>query len=484
MAQITGSEFADVLVGTPTSDVFLGGVGHDTFVFTGRGAAQSDVIIDFGATYFGGPISGAQEVPAVTSAASGTFTAWLNRNQTEFNFNATVVGLDLGNLTPSTTDNVTASHFHAAAAGVSGGVVFGYIGAPNNETGGETVVNAAAGTVSGSWDAAEGNNTTLTAQLANLLGGRIYINFHTPVAPGGEIRGQANLLDSGADRIDVSALGFTDYAGLQAIMTEQGGSTMLSVTYNGQVQTLTLLGVPMARLGASDFIFATTPGNGAVGSEGADELNGGGGSDSLFGAGGNDRINAGQGNDFVDGGDGADTILGLDGNDSVHGQVGDDDVNGNLGDDYAWGEDGADSVRGGQGNDTIDGGAGDDPHVNGNLGNDLVRGGDGNDTVYGGRDADTLYGDGGNDLLSGDLGADVLFGGAGADRFVLRAGSGVDWVGDFNPAEGDRILVATGTNFTIGAASGQALISLPSGDAIGLVGFASTAFNASMIVFV
>jgi hypothetical protein len=45
------------------------------------------------------------------------------------------------------------------------------------------------GTFSGKWDLAEGNNTTLTAQLPNILAGRSYINFHTTQFPGGEIRG-------------------------------------------------------------------------------------------------------------------------------------------------------------------------------------------------------------------------------------------------------------------------------------------------------
>ena len=46
------------------------------------------------------------------------------------------------------------------------------------------------GTISGKWDALEGNNTTLTAQLPSLLAGLAYANFHTVQYPGGEIRGQ------------------------------------------------------------------------------------------------------------------------------------------------------------------------------------------------------------------------------------------------------------------------------------------------------
>ena len=46
------------------------------------------------------------------------------------------------------------------------------------------------GTIFSKWDRDEGNNTTLTAQLPNILAGLSYINFHTVRLPGGEIRGQ------------------------------------------------------------------------------------------------------------------------------------------------------------------------------------------------------------------------------------------------------------------------------------------------------
>ncbi len=45
-------------------------------------------------------------------------------------------------------------------------------------------------TFNGKWDAPEGNNTKLTAQLVHILAGRSYINFHTVKFGGGEIRGQ------------------------------------------------------------------------------------------------------------------------------------------------------------------------------------------------------------------------------------------------------------------------------------------------------
>ena len=75
------------------------------------------------------------------------------------------------------------------------GVRFGFFGLPFNDTNpNDTVVTPFAsgvgGTIFSKWDLTEGNNTTLTAQLPNILAGRSYINFHTRRLPGGEVRGQ------------------------------------------------------------------------------------------------------------------------------------------------------------------------------------------------------------------------------------------------------------------------------------------------------
>ena len=63
MAQISGSSSVDALSGTDSSDVFAGFAGDDSFTFTGRGSAQTDVIVDFGAIYFGGPVTARRKSP-------------------------------------------------------------------------------------------------------------------------------------------------------------------------------------------------------------------------------------------------------------------------------------------------------------------------------------------------------------------------------------------------------------------------------------
>jgi len=131
-------------------------------------------------------------------ASFGTATFSLNTAQTAMSFTATIKNLDFtGSQTADANDNLLNAHIHAGAAvtpTTNGGVVWGFFGAPFNDNNpNDQVVTplgaGVGGTISGKWDAPEGNNTTLTAQLPNILAGRAYINFHTTQFGGGEIRG-------------------------------------------------------------------------------------------------------------------------------------------------------------------------------------------------------------------------------------------------------------------------------------------------------
>jgi Ca2+-binding RTX toxin-like protein len=114
---------------------------------------------------------------------------------------------------------------------------------------------------------------------------------------------------------------------------------------------------------------------------------------------------------------------------------------------------GADTVLGGQGADSLQGGQGGD-YLSGDLGDDVLRGGQGDDQLLGGA---------GDDFLSGDVGADTLTGGAGADTFHISVGSGVDLVTDFNPAEGDRVLLEPGTSYTVSQVGADVHVDLAGG---------------------
>lgn len=114
-----------------------------------------------------GTLSGANEVPANTSTATGTFEGQFDPYSKVIAFRVDFKGL---------SSNAVAAHFHANAAGTNGPVVldFGPQGFPFGATSGTFV-----------------KVLTLTdAQAKDLIEGRLYVNIHTPQRPGGEIRAQ------------------------------------------------------------------------------------------------------------------------------------------------------------------------------------------------------------------------------------------------------------------------------------------------------
>jgi glucose/arabinose dehydrogenase len=174
-AHLTGSILRLNNDGTTPADNPFTGTGH---VFVAR-------------------LEGSQEVPPNASTAKGYAAFFLNQDGAALRFIVTVTGLDFtGTQTADPSDDLLAAHIHAPAPrGTNAGVRFGFFGQPFNDTNPNDVVvtpfaSGVGGTIFSKWDRDEGNNTTLTAQLPNILAGLSYINFHTRRLPGGEIRGQ------------------------------------------------------------------------------------------------------------------------------------------------------------------------------------------------------------------------------------------------------------------------------------------------------
>lgn len=224
------------------------------------------------------------------------------------------------------------------------------------------------------------------------------------------------------------------------------------------------------------------------GNSGDDTLSGSTDDDSIDGNNGFDLITGGAGNDTLEGGRGADLIYGEGGDDVLYGNRYYDTLNGGTGSDTLYGgeghdllrgQDGADHLNGGGHHDTLIGGAGNDTLLGrngddvleGNGENDRLDGGDGDDSLSGGLGADTLDGGDGDDVIAGNDGGDILAGGAGEN--YLNGGSGadifrfdtssidgrIDIIGDFSPADGDKIDVsAIATAYGLDATGlGQAL---------------------------
>ena len=126
------------------------------------GEIRGQVIPDGIVFAFGG-LDGSQQVPVVTTAASGTFAVTAD----------TVAGTVIAHANTSGADDATAAHLHDGYAGTSGGVAIGLSQDPGNVAHWSTV-----------------DTPIDAAQLAALRSGQYYINIHTPANPGGEIRGQ------------------------------------------------------------------------------------------------------------------------------------------------------------------------------------------------------------------------------------------------------------------------------------------------------
>ncbi|HEY5939463.1 MAG TPA: CHRD domain-containing protein [Gemmatimonadales bacterium] len=136
------------------------------------------------ATSFTATLSGANEVPAVTTTATGTATFEVVGSALTYTINAT-------NL-----QNAILGHIHLAAAGVNGPVRLNLCGtgAP------EPACTSGTGVVATGTNGATLGGVTFDELLTAMRSGGAYVNVHTNTAgctpgaegcnPGGEIRGQ------------------------------------------------------------------------------------------------------------------------------------------------------------------------------------------------------------------------------------------------------------------------------------------------------
>jgi hypothetical protein len=105
-------------------------------------------------------LSGAGEVPPVTTSASGTAAVTINPDRTVI-VKVTVTGM-----------TATASHIHEGAAGTNGPVIV-----PFTKTADNTFASP------------DGAKLT-EAQYASYKAGNLYVNVHSAANPGGEVRAQ------------------------------------------------------------------------------------------------------------------------------------------------------------------------------------------------------------------------------------------------------------------------------------------------------
>jgi len=109
-----------------------------------------------------GQLTGMNEVPSNTSLGKGTVEATFNKETNELVWTVTYAGL---------SGPAVAGHFHGPAqAGANAGVALGFKGPLESPI--------------------KGSATLSAAQSKDLLDGKWYVNLHTKVSPGGEVRAQ------------------------------------------------------------------------------------------------------------------------------------------------------------------------------------------------------------------------------------------------------------------------------------------------------
>jgi hypothetical protein len=168
---------------------------------------------------YGGPLTGAQEVPAVATTATGQGTAVISADGSTITYLVTYSGL---------SGTANASHIHTGAAGVAGGIILPLAVGPSPMSGTLTAANFSA----------SGSVTTFAQAVAAIRAGTTYFNIHTSANPGGEIRGQI---------VAAGDAYFADLAGAQenppvataatgkglTVISADGSTITYLVTYSG-----------------------------------------------------------------------------------------------------------------------------------------------------------------------------------------------------------------------------------------------------------
>jgi hypothetical protein len=116
-------------------------------------------------------LAGFQEVPAVSTSATGDGLVVISTDGNTLTYRVTYSGL---------SGALAAAHIHTGAAGVAGGVILPLV----------TSASPMVGTLTAANFSASGSITDFTGAVAAIRAGGTYFNLHTAANPGGEIRGQ------------------------------------------------------------------------------------------------------------------------------------------------------------------------------------------------------------------------------------------------------------------------------------------------------
>ena len=168
---------------------------------------------------FGGPLSGAQEVPGVVTSASGEATVVISADDATIWYVVSYSGL---------SGTLAAAHIHTGAAGANGGVILPLVAS----------ASPMVGTLTATSFTPSGSITTFAQAVAAIKAGNTYVNLHTAANPSGEIRGQVTAKGSAhfgalSGSQEVPAV-TTSASGNAWVVVSTGGSTLTYyVAYSG-----------------------------------------------------------------------------------------------------------------------------------------------------------------------------------------------------------------------------------------------------------
>ena len=151
-------------------------------------AVVATAIATHGSNKVGGTLRGYQEVPAVSTTATGSFSARIVNGGQAINYTLKYSGLE---------GDATQAHIHFGQKSVNGGISVWFCDSATNVGPGDTpTCPARAATLSGTIDAADVVGPTgqgiAAGELAELVrairAGKTYANVHSTKFPGGELR--------------------------------------------------------------------------------------------------------------------------------------------------------------------------------------------------------------------------------------------------------------------------------------------------------
>ncbi len=479
---LVGGNGNDLLDGGNGNDFYTGGAGYDTFIMTIDNAAASNEISDFERGVDRIDLS---KLGIADFATLQTLLGQDNNNNAGFSFyrndgaqSMLLLGINQDDLIPTnfifsstfSNDTIVGSNLKDDLfGGLGNDVVSGGLGNDRlfGEGGDDILYGNTASNINGNADGQDflyggaGNdqlfggsdtdqlfggdgNDKLDGSAGNdfMTGGAGYDTFILRSENGPQNDSILDF-DVSQDKIDVTALGISDFDTIKAL---SGSSSQAdyAIIYNihGYENLLFFKHVLPGSLTASNIIFATTSvnqtftgdiqNNDLFGALGNDTLSGGAGRDRLFGEQGNDLLYGYLSTDANGSGDDRDSLYGGAGNDQLFGGGGDDTLSGGSGDDILSGGVGGDTFEGGSGNDTAS-------YLNSasavtiRLWNNTTWGGDAlNDhlsnieNITGSKAGnDTLVGNALNNVLDGSIGADYMNGREGNDTYFIDNGGDV-----------------------------------------------------------